>query len=133
MFQLNCLMAMNLHLKLYNMNIKELLEEAKILLEASAMVMKPFSPRDFYMYAGAEKFEDGTNPLISSRPIKVYKGLEDAEVIHDAEGIAIIFSDGTEYFRPISLLVEADRILNLLANHETLSLEDLAAFRFKKR
>jgi hypothetical protein len=61
-------------------------------LSEKPMALKPFSQSDWYGYAGAEKFEDGSEPLIA--------GNDEFTIIVDKSGIAfdICFDDIQETY-----------------------------------
>lgn len=91
-----------------------------------AVSLKPFTKTDYYGYAGAEKFSDGSDPFIATE--KLTSKLE-VTVLVDATGLsADIYDDdlGEQYFSlykkasKSQLKSEGDRILRLLSRFDTL-------------
>jgi len=62
------------------------------------MNMKPFAHHDWYGFAGAERFADGSEPLIGEIGVEIDGTLWASVVVLDANGISVMTStdDGDE-------------------------------------
>jgi len=72
---------------------------------------KPFSPSDWYGFAGAERFEDGAEPLLGELKVDDF----DAIIIIDASGVHISWDvpvepedDGTQHEETLTNTADFD-------------------------
>lgn len=96
-----------------------------------AIKMKPFTKNDWYTFAGAENFEDGSEPLIGE--IEIIQEPIEAAVVFDNNAIEIDAFDGDGndiiYMRDVKDKVTGIAIINKLKKVMTVS--DLKKLGFK--
>ena len=105
------------------MKKKEVIKTVRTLLKTEASFkLKPFDKSDWYAFAGAEEFGDGTDPLIWDGKAKEWEGEKNVDimVIIDGTGVAVFDAESGEgYLKAINIkdkndaLAQAKRYIKL--------------------
>ena len=95
----------------------------------NAIQFREFSKSDWDGFAGAESFQDDQAPRIASIEVRHSMGAahQRATVVVDAEGVSIVFHDGTEVF----VSEKREVILALLALKPRMDIHELDELGFE--
>lgn len=126
--------------------VKQILDEAKRLLEGNSINMMPFDKSARSAYSGATPFEDDEDdegdaseedlaPKISVNPIKVIRDdgkTVEADVIWDATGVGVSLLDdeGGEFRHDADDYSEGEGLIDYLSQNMSLSVKKLKSMNF---
>jgi hypothetical protein len=111
-------------------NLKKAEVDADVSAEAPQGKLKPFTKEDWYGLAGAERFDDGSEPLIATFKVTNWPNLDPAAggevtMTVDKEGIQILdWGDGF-FFRDMPSKEESIKLAESILAHEPVDAHDL--------